>query len=195
MNRVTTPQNENVRDQSITHLTGLCSTTPWTQNVQSHFASGNRKTCVDRTSRISAKFILHSLHIFLFWMRALTQNMETDKPHGSGLSERRFGIILLLFKIAGIPLNTHSVSILQSLYNITTAACHYVTCASCFMDLYVNINNLEELVKSIRLCLSMTFITVIDIFFRYLKRTLTHLNNIRINFKNSVLNLRFLQRL
>jgi hypothetical protein len=87
----------------------------------------------------------------------------------SGLSERRFGTILLLFKMAGIPLDTRSVSRVQILYNIMSAVCYYVTVASCFMDLYVNRNNVEGLTKSIRLCLAMAFITVIDNFFRYLK--------------------------
>jgi hypothetical protein len=87
----------------------------------------------------------------------------------SGRSQHRFGTILLLFKLAGIPLDTHSASRVKSVYNVTTAVNYYVTVASCFMDLHVNRNNFEELMKSIRLCLAMAFITVIDIFFRYLK--------------------------
>jgi hypothetical protein len=126
-------------------------------------------------------------------MRFLTQKMKSDKLQESDLSQRRFGTILLLFKLAGIPLN--SVSRVQSVYNITSAVCYYVTCVSCFMDLYVNRNNFEELMKSIGLCLSITFVMVIDIFFRYLKLRSKLLNYIGINFKNGVLNLRFLQRL
>jgi hypothetical protein len=123
--------------------------------------------------------------------------MKSDKSIESGLSERRFGTILLLFKLAGIPLNTCSVSRIQSVYNITTAMCYYVTCASCFMDLYVNIDNFEVLMRSIRLCLSMIFIIVIDIFFRYLKlkSTVHNYSCIRIKFENGALNLSFLQQL
>jgi hypothetical protein len=116
-------------------------------------------------------------------MKSVTQNVKSDKLQESDLSQRRFGTILLLFKLAGIPLNTHSVSGARSVYSVTTAACHYFTCVSCFMDVYVNRNDFEELVKSIRLCLSMTFVTVLDIFFRYLKLTSTLLNYILIYFK------------
>jgi hypothetical protein len=98
-------------------------------------------------------------------MKSVTLKMKSE----GDLSQRRFGTILLLFKLAGIPLNTHSVSRLQSVYNITAAVCYYVTVASCFMDLHVNRNNVEELMMGIRLCLSIAFVTVIDIFFRYLK--------------------------
>jgi hypothetical protein len=124
-------------------------------------------------------------------MKSVTRNVKSDEVQESGLSQRRFGTILLLFKLAGIPLNTHSVSKIQSVYNVTTAVCHYSTCVSCYMDVYVNRNNLEELVKSIRLCLSMTFVTVLDIFFRYLKLKSTLLNYIRIYLKNGVVNFRF----
>jgi hypothetical protein len=128
-------------------------------------------------------------------MKSIIQNVKSDNLQESDRSQRRFGIILLLFQLAGIPLNTCSASRVQSVYNITIAACHYFTCVSCFMDVYVNKNNFEELVKSIRLCLSMTFVTVIDIFFRYLKLKSTLLNYIRIYFKNGVSNLRFFQGL
>jgi hypothetical protein len=123
--------------------------------------------------------------------------MKGDKSIESGLSKRRFGTILLLFKLAGSPLNTCSVSRIQSVYNITAAVCYYVTVASCFMDLYVNRNNFEEFMKSIRLCFSVTFVTVIDIFFRYLKfkSTLYNYSYIRIKFKNGVLNSSFLQQI
>jgi hypothetical protein len=47
-----------------------------------------------------------------------------------------------------------------------SAVCYYVTCVSCLMDIHVNRDNFEELMKIIRLCLSMAFVTVIDIFFR-----------------------------
>jgi hypothetical protein len=160
------PPKESVLDQSITQLTGLCITTPWPQNAQSHLAPGTWKICVHRkTSDKSAKFIVRSLHTSLSWLKSVSLKMKSERD----LSQRRFGTILLLFKLAGIPLNTYSVSRVQSIYNIITAVCYYVTVSSSFMDLHVNRNNLEELMKSIRLCLAMTFVTVIDIFFRYLK--------------------------
>jgi hypothetical protein len=87
----------------------------------------------------------------------------------SGLSQRRFGTIMLLFKLAGIPLDRHSVSRIQSLYNIIAAVCYHVTVASSFMDVYVNRNNFQLQMNSIRVCLGLTVIAVMDIFYRYLK--------------------------
>jgi hypothetical protein len=95
-------------------------------------------------------------------MKSVSLKMNSER----GLSQRRFGTILLLFKLAGIPLDTHSVSRVQSVYNITSAAFHYVTAVSCFMDVYVNRNNFVQFIKSIRLGLSMTLVTVFDIFIR-----------------------------
>jgi hypothetical protein len=135
-------------------------------------------------------FILRSLHIFLFRMKSAIRNVKTDEQHDSGLSQRRFGTILFLFKLAGIPLGSYSVSRVRNVYNATLALCHYFTYVSCVMDVYVNRSNLEELVKSIRLCLSMTFVTTLDLFFRYLTVISTPLNCIRINYKNGVSNLR-----
>jgi hypothetical protein len=153
--------NEYVLDQSINRLASVAQ-----PHDQSHLASGTWKTCVHRkTSDTSAKFIVHSLHTFLSWLKSVSLKMKSE----SDLSQRSFGTILLLFKLAGIPLDTHSVSRFQSVYNITAAVCYYVTCVSCFMDLYVNRNNFEQFIKSIRVCLSMIIVTVTDIFFRYVK--------------------------
>jgi hypothetical protein len=92
--------------------------------------------------------------------------MKSDNLRESGLTQRRFGTILFFFKMAGIPLTTRPVSRAQSVYNITTAVCMYLTCASCFMDIYVGRDDYAELMKSIRLCLSVTVVVVMDISFR-----------------------------
>jgi hypothetical protein len=123
-------------------------------------------------------------------MKSEIQNVKTREQHESGLSQRRFGTILFLFKLAGIPLGTHPVPRIQIVYNITIALCHYFTYVSCVMDIYVNRNNLEELVKSIRLGLSMTFVTVLDLFFRYLTLRSTLMNCIPVNYNNGVWNVR-----
>jgi hypothetical protein len=98
-------------------------------------------------------------------MQSATLKMKSE----SGLSERRFGIIFMLFKLAGIPLDTHSESRLKSVYNITSAVFFYLVCVSCFMDIYVNRINLQELMRSIRVCISFIIVMVIDISFRYVK--------------------------
>ncbi|XP_023717009.1 odorant receptor 2a [Cryptotermes secundus] len=102
-------------------------------------------------------------------MECVTLKSERD------LSQRRFGTILLLFKLTGIPLNTYSVSRVQSVHNITSAVCYYVTVASSFMDVYVNRNNFEEVMKSIRVFLAIIFVTVMDISFRFRKHDMNHL--------------------
>jgi uncharacterized membrane protein len=120
--------------------------------------------------------------------------MKGDSLHESGLSQRRFGTLLLLFKLSGIPLDSHPVTIVQRVYTVTTVVSYYITCVSCVMDLYLNRNDLEEFTKSIRLCISMTLLTVMDIFFRYeyMKLKTTLFNYIGTNFKNVVSDFRFL---
>jgi hypothetical protein len=108
--------------------------------------------------------------------------MKSDKLRESGLSQRRFGTTLFLFKLAGIPLDTNSISKVQSVYNATIVLSYYITFSSCFLELYFKRNDLEQFMKNIRMCLSMTFLSVFDIFFRYeymLLKTIL-LNNIAI---------------
>jgi hypothetical protein len=117
-------------------------------------------------------------------MKSAVQDVKADEQHDSGVSRRRFGTILFLFKLAGLPLGSHSAPRAQSAYNMTIAFCHYFTYVSCVMDVYVNRSNLEELVKSIRLWLSMTFVTALDLFFRYLTLRSVLQGCIRINCEN-----------
>jgi hypothetical protein len=100
-------------------------------------------------------------------MKSVTETMKKKGPHGSGLAHSRFGTVLFIFKLAGIPLSTQTISPVRSAYNIIIVVCYYITCVSCSMDLLVNKDNLEELMKSIRVFIPMIFVTLLHMFFRY----------------------------
>jgi hypothetical protein len=123
--------------------------------------------------------------------------MKIKEQLESGKSQSRFGTTLFLFKLAGIPLGSRPVIKLQSAYNAISAVSYYITCVSCFMDLYSNRNDLEQFMRTIRLCFSMIFVCVCDIFFRYecMKLKTTFFDYIRINFKNVASNFSFLYTL
>jgi hypothetical protein len=109
----------------------------------------------------------------MFWMKSVTQTMKAEGPHGSGLARSRFGTVLFILKLAGIPLNTKSISPVHSAYNTATVVCFYITCVSSFMDILVNKDNLEELMKTIRVFFPFVFVTLIHMFFRYDNSTLS----------------------
>jgi hypothetical protein len=92
--------------------------------------------------------------------------MKSEKPHDNNLTTSRVGTLLLFFRQAGVTLNTHSISTLHSVYNITIEACYYSTFASCFMDVLNSRDNMADLMRRARLFLTLIFIEVMHIFFR-----------------------------
>jgi hypothetical protein len=132
-----------------------------------------RKCCHLKRIRKYEELLHHTLQFItnMFWTKSVTQTMKPDGPHESGLARSRFGTILFIFRLAGIPLNTQSVSPVRSAYNTAIVLCFYITCLSCLMDILVNNNNLEELMKTIRVFFPMILDILIHIFFRYVKST------------------------
>jgi hypothetical protein len=103
----------------------------------------------------------------MFWVKSVTESMKTERPHESDVTQSRFGTVLFIFNLVGIQFGTQSTSSVHSAYNATTVVCFYITCVSCFMDPFVNKDNLEELMKSIRIGFSMPLIVLVHMFIRY----------------------------
>jgi hypothetical protein len=103
----------------------------------------------------------------MFWMKSVTESMKTERPHESDVTQSRFGTVLFIFKLVGIQLGTQSISPVQSAYNTTIVVCFYITCVSCFMDPFLNEDNSDELMKSIRIGFAMPLIVLVHMFIRY----------------------------
>jgi len=77
------------------------------------------------------------------------------------LSESRFGSVVLLFKIAGIPLKIKKMSTLYTIYMITVIFCSSTTFVGMIADVYVHRDNLRHAVKNIRLSIPTTNIVLV----------------------------------
>jgi len=66
------------------------------------------------------------------------------------LSESRFGSVVLLFRIAGIPLKIKKMSTIYTIYMITVIFCTSTTVVGMIFDVYIHRDNLRHAVTNIR---------------------------------------------
>ena len=72
------------------------------------------------------------------------------------LSEIRFSSVVLLFRIAGIPLKIKKMSTLYTIYMITVIFCTGTTFVGMIADVYVHRDNLRHTVTNIRVSITAT---------------------------------------
>jgi len=67
-----------------------------------------------------------------------------------GLSESRFGPMIFLFKIAGIPICMKEISTIYGVYMMTVAICTFSTFIGMFIDVYIHREDLGRAMTSMR---------------------------------------------
>jgi len=67
-----------------------------------------------------------------------------------GLSESRFGSMIFLFKIAGIPIQTKEISTIYGVYMIAIITCTFSTFIGMFVDVYIHREDLGRAMTSMR---------------------------------------------
>jgi len=88
------------------------------------------------------------------------------QQRGKAPSEHRFREVLVIFRLAGIPLNMHTVPRLYTVYSEMIVTCFYITYFASLMDLVFNGGNLVGAMKTIRILIGMQFSVWIHLFFR-----------------------------
>ena len=78
-------------------------------------------------------------------------NMNTEKPELKGLSESRFGSMIFLFRMAGIPLQMKKISIIYAVYVITVLTCSCSTFIGVFIDAYIHRDDLGRAMTTMRI--------------------------------------------
>jgi hypothetical protein len=73
-----------------------------------------------------------------------------------GLSESRFGSMILLFKIAGIPIHMKEISTIYGVYMITVIICGISTYIGMFVDAYIHRDDLARAMTTIRVLFPST---------------------------------------
>jgi hypothetical protein len=76
--------------------------------------------------------------------------MNRKEPKLKGLSEIRFGSIIFLFRMAGIPLKMKQVPTIYAVYRITVIICSFVTFIGMFIDAYIHRDDLGRAMTSVR---------------------------------------------
>jgi len=76
-------------------------------------------------------------------------NRKEKKP--KSLSEIRFGSMIFLFRVAGIPLKLKKVSTIYAAYMITVIICSFSTFIGMFAEVNVHRDDLGRAMTSVRL--------------------------------------------
>ena len=82
--------------------------------------------------------------------------MKSKDTQMESLFESRFGSVVLLFRIAGIPFKIKKPSTLYTIYMITVIFCTSITFVGMIVDMYVNRHNLRHAVTNIRASIPAT---------------------------------------
>jgi hypothetical protein len=76
----------------------------------------------------------------------------------NNLHDRRFKILLFIFRLGGVPFNLKSVSRIYTVYSASIILCFYITAVSLFMDTFVHRGQLVYAVKKLRVIFVTTII-------------------------------------
>jgi len=89
-------------------------------------------------------------------------------------SDRRFGFIILLFRLAGIPFHISKMSIIYAIYMRTVIICTVTSYLGMFVDVYVHSDDLGRAMTTMRVLIPLTNIMWLYTYCRWVrKRTIT----------------------
>jgi len=97
--------------------------------------------------------ILNSV-LFLIAVHRFHMNRKETKL--KGLSESRFGSMIFLLRMAGIPCKMKKISTIYSVYMITVIICGFSTFIGMFVDVYIHRDDLGRAMTSMRVLIPFT---------------------------------------
>ena len=77
-------------------------------------------------------------------------HMNTENPDLKGLSEIRFGSMLFLFRMAGVPFQMKKKSAIYTMYMVTVTVCCFSTIIGMFVDVFIHWDELGRAMTSMR---------------------------------------------
>ena len=83
-------------------------------------------------------------------------HMNRQEPKQKGLSESRFGTIIFLLRIAGIPCKMKKISTIYFIYMITVIICTTTTYLGMFGDVFIHRDVLGRAMTTMRLLIPFT---------------------------------------
>ena len=82
--------------------------------------------------------------------------MDNEVPEVKGLSNNRFGSIIFLLRLAGIPIKIKKMSTTYAIYMITVISCTCTTYVAMFVDVYIHRDDLGHVMTNIRASIGVT---------------------------------------
>jgi hypothetical protein len=82
--------------------------------------------------------------------------MDSENIKLKTLSDRRFGSIILLFRLAGIPFHIKEMSIIYAIYMRTVIFCASTSYLGMFFDVYVHRDDLVRTTTNMRVLITVT---------------------------------------
>jgi len=82
--------------------------------------------------------------------------MDNEVPKLKELSNSRFGSIIFLLRLAGIPLNMKNMSTLYAIYMVTVIFCTCTTFVGMFADVYIHRDDLGHVMTNFRALIGFT---------------------------------------
>jgi len=106
------------------------------------------------------------LRLVLFLIVVHYFNMNIQETKLKGLSESRFGSMIFLLRMAGIPLKMKKLKPIYSIFMVTVIICSCSTVTGMFVDAYVNRDDLGRVMTTIRGLFSVTNVMWIFLYTR-----------------------------
>jgi len=82
--------------------------------------------------------------------------MDNEVREVKGMSNSRFGSIIFLLRLAGIPFKMNKMSTLYAIYIITVISCTCTTFVGMFVDVYIHRDDLGHVMTNIRVSIGFT---------------------------------------
>ena len=82
--------------------------------------------------------------------------MNTEEPKLKEVSEGRFGSMIFLLRMAGIPVKTKKVSTIYTVYMVTVILCSYSSFIGMFVDVYLHWDDLGRAMKTLSVLIPFT---------------------------------------
>jgi hypothetical protein len=82
--------------------------------------------------------------------------MDNEVPKVKELSNSRFGSIIFLLRLGGIPFKMKKMSTLYAIYMITVISCACTTFVGMFADVYIHRDDLGHVMTNIRVWIGFT---------------------------------------
>jgi hypothetical protein len=76
--------------------------------------------------------------------------MESKYTEIESLFDSRFGSVILIFRLVGIPFKITKNPTIYSIYVITVIVCSLSTCVGMFIDVYIRMDDLRSVMATAR---------------------------------------------